>query len=333
MNKNYEILWQDNIPTTKEATREAIRKTPGSPKSYLAVLEPISVSQWYTAFLTQEGITVVHSDPGGNRKIAEEDFKRDKKDSETLAFLLASGCLKPSYQAPEQIWELREVVRYRAHLVKKRTDIKNRMHSWFHKEGVDTPASDIFSKAGKKWVAQKAESLHFGNYLLSALRIVDVFDQEIEDLEKILQRFDETYKEELKILTSIKGIGRLTAYILLSELGDYARFPTPNCLTSYVGLAPRSDSSADKEKFGSITKKGSPIIRHALVEAAQRVNPKWGDLYKFYKRVSYKKGSKVARVALARKVLCISWHCMRKRTRFHASAVGAHGGVKSEPRL
>ena len=66
-----------------------------------------------------------------------------------------------------------------------------------------------------------------------------------------------------------------------------------------------------------------------MVQAASRMTPKAGDLYKFYVRIKDKKGAKIARVALARKMLTIAWHIVKKKEPFQASFLGVSGSAKT----
>jgi len=100
----------------------------------------------------------------------------------------------------------------------------------------------------------------------------------------------------------------------MAQVGDFSRFKTPEQLGSFAGLVPSSYSSGGRERNGGITKRGSPDLRWVMIEATNTVNPKrWGTLYDFYARVKSERGPKVARVALARKLLTIAWTLVNKK--------------------
>ena len=114
-------------------------------------------------------------------------------------------------------------------------------------------------------------------------------------------------------LQQIPGIGPVLGLMIRAEVGDIRRFPTPGHLASYAGLVPRVDASAKRVRYGRITRRGSPWLRWALIEAAiqgpKRTDPtgRWG------RRLAIRKGALNARVALARR-LCEdvfrSWSAM-----------------------
>jgi transposase len=67
------------------------------------------------------------------------------------------------------------------------------------------------------------------------------------------------------------GLGKLTTVMLTSEICDWQRFNNRRAISSYTGLCPGERSSGSKRVPGSVTKRGNPRIRAALVECAWRM--------------------------------------------------------------
>lgn len=91
----------------------------------------------------------------------------------------------------------------------------------------------------------------------------DALDREIEQLATT-----EPYRASVERLKSLRGIGTLTAMILMTEIGDFRRFTTPRELMNFVGLTPGVHESAGKGHGLGITKTGNEHVRRVLVEAA-----------------------------------------------------------------
>jgi hypothetical protein len=121
-----------------------------------------------------------------------------------------------------------------------------------------------------------------------------------------------------KLLTTIDGVGALTAACLIAELGDPARFRSAGAIASYVGVAPRLRQSGKKRFSGSPTIPfGNARLRKALwmvVLNAVRCNP-W--LRQYYERLrAAGKRGKVAVIAAMRKLLAAVWSVATHRQPF-----------------
>lgn len=112
-------------------------------------------------------------------------------------------------------------------------------------------------------------------------------------------------------LTTIPGVGRRTAEILVAEIGtDMQRFPTAAHLASWTGMCPGNRESGGKRLSGR-TRKGSPWLRAALVEAAHAAARSKGSyLAAQYRRLAARRGAKKAAVAVGHSILVSVWHLL-----------------------
>jgi transposase len=112
------------------------------------------------------------------------------------------------------------------------------------------------------------------------------------------------------IALSIPGMGFISACTILAEIGDFRDFSSSNKLAAYCGLVPSVYQSAGKMINGHITKHGSPHVRWMIIEVAHAITRSKQDsrLKRFFSRIKARRGTKVALVALARKVLCLLYH-------------------------
>ena len=122
------------------------------------------------------------------------------------------------------------------------------------------------------------------------------------------------FEEFIALLDTITGIGRYTAEVLVAEIGvDLRRFPSAAHLCSWAGVAPGNNESAGKRKSGK-TRKGSPWLRAALVEAAHAAGrTPHTYLGAQYRRLVARKGKKRAAVAVAHSILTIVYHVLTDR--------------------
>jgi len=71
---------------------------------------------------------------------------------------------------------------------------------------------------------------------------------------------------------------------------------------SYMGLNPRESSSGGRQRLGAISKQGNSMVRYLLVEAAQAAARYDEELRRDHQRLKFRRGSAVAKVAIARKL-------------------------------
>jgi len=276
-----------------------------------------ATSNWYNFYeLIEDKVSSVDlAHPLKTRAIAEAKVKTDKVDSTILAHLLRTDLLPTSYIPPKEVRDTRELLRYRASLVRLRTQIKNKIHAILLKNGISHPFSDLFGKGGLKFLKElplrEAYKVPLEGYI-QALENLSFLIKEISKHIDTLANKD----DNVKLLMTIPGIGAYSAMLIMSEIGDIARFHSKKHLSSYAGLVPSTRSSANKIRHGHITTGGSKWLRWILIEAAQKAYLYKGPLYSFYQRIRYKKGYQKAVVALARKISIIIYYILKNKVTF-----------------
>ena len=110
------------------------------------------------------------------------------------------------------------------------------------------------------------------------------------------------------------GVADFTATALACRVGNVKRFPRSSSLANYWGLTPGCRNSGEKsQRLGNITKAGSSMARWLLAQVTINVLRKDARLREWFKRIKRKRGSKIARVAVMRKLATIIWHMLSKR--------------------
>jgi transposase len=104
------------------------------------------------------------------------------------------------------------------------------------------------------------------------------------------------------ILMQLAGVGPVTALAFVLIIGPVSRFANSKKVVSYLGLNPSEESSGGRQRLGAISKQGNPMMRYLLVEAAQTASRLDPELRRDYQRLKFRRGSGVAKVAIARKL-------------------------------
>ena len=304
---------------------ERIAATPAELRAFAETLGPddhvvleATVNTWQIAdILRAHAGRVVVSNPMKTRAIAEAKVKTDKVDAAVLAQLLAADFIPEVWGPDEATRALRRQVAHRASLVSQRTALRNRIHGVLHRNLLVAPGTDIFGKAGRRWLEVAPLPIDELDQVRSALRLIDAVDLEVEEVEKSLARHA-LQDEGVRRLMTIPGVGLTTAVALVAVIGDVKRFPRPNQLVGYLGLDPKVRQSGGRPAYtGHISRQGQAHARGLLVEAAWIVVRSPGPLHAFYERLRARKARTVALVAVARKLTVLAWHLLSKQTDYH----------------
>ena len=114
--------------------------------------------------------------------------------------------------------------------------------------------------------------------LEDAIRAIGSAEERIARLEDQMQALLESWpmKPVVAAMMALHGFARVSAMVLVSELGSAWRFAHPRQLMAYLGLVPTENTSDQKRRQGGITKTGNSHARWLLIEAAQhyRLSPK-----------------------------------------------------------
>jgi transposase len=256
------------------------------------------------------------------RAIAAARVKTDAIDARTLAHLLRSDLIPAAYVPDAQVREARELLRFRLDLVKQRTALKNRVHALLAKEGLDSPFTDLFGRHGREWLAGLGLPEARRRRIDAFLRVLDCLTAEIKSVEGCIRQQAKA-SPLAQLLCGIPGIAELSALTILAEIGEISRFPDPQHLVSYTGLAPSVRASGGKTRLGHITKQGPSALRWVLIEATHIAVRKPGWLREHYLHLRRGKSSSVAITACARKLLVAIYHVL---TRGEAFRTGGSSG-------
>lgn len=303
------LVTKQTVPVSPECIEQGIARLPVPAHTVHAAFEPVCGWRWVEAQLRASGMSVTVANPLKTRLIADSRQKCDSIDAQTLAELLRADFLPASYVAPDEVQQLRSVVRNRTYLVQMRTGIKNRLQGMVTAMGLHELVDTCTTVTARTMLGQNLELKSMSDLLLELHKMIKPIDKRLEALTK--------EHAVAKLLRTIPVVGAVTAAVIVAEVGDFARFTTPEQLASYAGLVPSQRSSGAKPKFGRITKIGSKYLRSACVESAMRIRANNApDLYAFYERVKKEHSPMKARVACARKLLTVMWYMVKNNTAF-----------------
>lgn len=292
---------------TNDAMSEHLKEQ--VPQDTMAVLEATWNWQFMYDLLSEHCEKVLLAHPQKVKMIAEATVKTDKIDAHTLAHLARTGYLPTAYAAPPEIRELRQIARHRSNLVADRTRHKNRIHAVLARRNINPAFSDLFGRKGRAFLTEMmTEKLSQTDQqvLRDNLAGIDLLDRLVEAVESIMAE-QTRHDAQVSLLRTLPGVGLITAVTIRAELGEVERFASADRAARWAGLTPKVHVSDETVQHGSISRQGSPYLREAMVGAALRAIRYSPRLRSFYQRIARRRGSGMARVALARKMLTIAY--------------------------
>lgn len=277
--------------------------------------------------------------------------KTDVMDAEWLAQVLQRGLVNPSFVPPREQRALRDLVRHRQSLVAEQTRISNRIEKVLEDaniklaavvtrlqgvsarailrellEGTATPEqlADLARGALRRKRDELARALDGAlqaqhrfllTHLLTHLDFLDeeraVAEAEINSVVADLS----AYQEAVERLDTIPGVNVQMAMLIVAEIGvDMSRFPSDKKLTAWAGLAPGNNETGGKQRPAR-ARQGNKHLKRALVQAAQAAaRSKESYLRAMYYRLKARRGPGRAAIAVARTILQIVYHILRRGT-------------------
>lgn len=321
-----------------------------------AVMESTG-SYWKPIFnILEESVEVILTNAHDVK--GRKGHKTDWKDSRWLAHLLRHGMIRPSFIPERGIRDLRDLTRRRKQLTHEATRVKNRISKVLEEANVKLGSvlTDIFGVTGrmillallegkltasemahlaKKKAKLKIPSLTASlenHRLTEAQRLLirqsfchlDFLASCISELEAEIRRrilAVPEYREASSLLQTIPGIREDGAACIIAESGvRMEQFPCAKHFSSWVGLCPGNNKSADIEKAGRTTK-GNVWLRTLMVECAWSASLKLGSYFRArYQRLIPRTGKKRAIVAVAHSLLTLIYEIVRTKTPYRKAA-------------
>jgi transposase len=288
-------------------------------------MEASGHARWFERLVAELNVELWVGDAAEIRRKRGRKQKTDRQDAQHILRLL----LKDDFP---QIWvpswenrDLRQLLWHRHRMVQARTRLMNQLQAVALNEGLRSKKR-LWREAGRQqleafrlapWASRRRQDL---------LELLDRLNPTIAELTQAIEREAEKCPEARRLQTH-PGVGALTALAFVLIIGKADRFQCGKQIASYLGLVPLEDSSGSRRRLGHITKQGNSLLRFLLVEAAQvtvRSDPGWRSKYH---HLMMRRGRKIAKVAMARRLAVRMYWMMRKGWNYEQSKkFGSHAG-------
>lgn len=313
-------LVEKRIKSERARFTEVLRKL--APPGSRALLEASTESAWLAPILRDLGYEVIVADPNfapmyGTASSKRRRIKTDRRDARALAEACRSRNYREAHESSDTARERRNLLTARDQLVAMRSKAIVTTRSLLRQHGIavrngmaETYASRVRAIAIPRSILASVTPL---------LAMIDLASAQIAELDETIRAIAEADPCVRRLMT-VHGVGPVTAVAFVAAIEDPKRFRTAHKVSAYLGLVPGEDSSGDGRRRTSITKTGSSHVRWLLVQAALSIMRTGASrapaLHGWAKQVAERRGSKVARVALARRISGVLFAMMRDGNTF-----------------
>jgi transposase len=330
------VLLKRQVSTQWEKVRayfQGLRGRAAQHGGFVVILEVCGFNDWLLAMLQEYGCReIVLMQPTKRSK-----KKTDRRDADELGELLWIN--RHRLLAAQRVYGIkrvrivsaadrhdRQLTALRLRVTQQRTRTINRAKHILRRHNLEQhqPTKGFQTQAAQKWLVSlqlpPLDRLAM-DHLLAQWKL---WDQQLERLDQqIAQRCEQSAAAQR--LGSITGHAGYSSLALASRIGPIENFSRPRSLANYWGLVPRCRNSGEAtERLGSITKEGSPIARYVLGQLVLHVLRRDRRMREWHRRIKLRRGSKIARVAVMRRLTTIIWYMLKYDEPYQAGGPPPH---------
>jgi transposase len=271
--------------------------------------------------LEAAGIKNVVADAASIEIAVGDRVKTDKRDSLKLATHLSEGRLKSIHVPSPEREDKRAITRVREAFVRERSRIACQIKALLHQHNLIGP--DSTRRVCAKWIEELRKKTLPSGIKFALTQYMDLWlhmDVKVKEIEKevSLQAKKDVTLE--KVYRSVPGVGPTASRVLANELEDTLHFKNERQMFSYTGLTPSEHSSGEHVRQGHITRKGKPLLRKILVQAAWKAIYLDVSLGELFDNLALRVGKKRAIIGIARRLIGRIRACFRTGELYHVKA-------------
>jgi transposase len=291
-------------------------------------MEASGHARWFERLLAELQFELWIGDAAEIQSKRVRKQKTDRQDAQLILRLMLKDDFPRIWVPSWENRDLRQLLWHRHRMVQMRTRIMNQLQALALNEGLRC-RKRLWREHGR----QQLESFRLAPWgsrrRRDLLELLDRLNPTIAELSQAIEQEAEKYPEAQRLMTH-PGVGPLTALAFVLIIGKAERFQCGKQIASYLGLVPLEKSSGNRRRLGHITKQGSSMVRFLLVEAAQvtvRSLPEWR---KKYAHLMMRRGRKIAKVAMARRLAVALYWMWRKGWNYEPSKSSVRTRASSE---
>jgi transposase len=311
------ILSEGEIPTSVESIHDFVKRFDLSPETCIG-LESGTQHRIVANALTEVGMHPIVVDASEvRRKARRRGQKTDRRDAFEICDNIRRGTYNNIVWVPDKrVEQLRRILSRRRHFVRLCTREVNATKFLLRRDGI--PYGKLFLCSETSWerLIARQDVAPIRDHIKMHAQLWRMSKESVAELENELFEAIKPFAEIMQLLMTIPGVGQITAATYIGVLGTPDRFEDSRKVVSYIGLAPSTYDSGEKERHGSISKQGSSHLRAVLCEAAQHARKSHHPLHPYFARIMVRNGYKKAVVAVALRLARIMYRMWKDEESF-----------------
>jgi len=322
------VVCEGRVPTTAEGFRLLRTKYGLEPGTSVALETGTSAFFAVRHLARLEFEPVVVNAHEVRKQASRPNQKSDRRDAIELCEGLRRGSYRSIIHVPDaNVQRLRQTLSRRRHFIRLMTRETNAVKHLLRSEGLGDLARSLKTEVAWDRLHKRLAFAPELQGLLSCHHEVwSCCRKQVEHLDGELEELAKFFPEAMRHLRTIPGVGTIVGLTLIAVLSDVERFPSAKHVASYAGLIPSTYQTGERNYQGRITKKGSGELRAMLCEAAHQAAKARSPLHPYFAKLCAKRGYKMAVVAIAHRLLRISWAMLRHGTEFQVERLGVEEG-------
>lgn len=312
LHDNGRVIKQAKVPNDPERILEFFHSVDGE---HRAVVESTSNWYWLSDLLREHGIDLVLAHAKYVKAISYAKVKTDKVDSTTLAQLLRMNLIPIAHQISPELRPLRDLMRARLNVVRKRISCINSIHRLCEKFNLSIDEHHLQTLSGYDELRALPLPTEYLFQLNCLIDQITLLRHQITELEKSLHPHL-VPNPDIQRLLRVPGIGKISAFTLYLEIDGIERFADDKHFFSYCRLVPGASNSNQKLKHKSGNKDGNKYLKLAFTEIAVHAIQFYPEIKRFYLAKARKAPRAVARTILAKEMARIVYHMLKEHTEF-----------------
>lgn len=321
-NESGELLLHRQVKTNRSSLTDFlgdIREQAEPEGGYMAIVEVCGFNNYLLNMLHEYGcdhVLLVQPEERKKRKTDRRDARGLRESLWMNRHRIREGRrpaqLRVVRPASDEEAMDRQLTALRVRCTRHRTGVLNKIHTILRKWNVqhDCPTQGIQTKKARAWLTTLPLPAMDRFEMDLLLQQWDLVNEQLQQInQKVQQR--QRSNERAILLASIPGMSAFNSLSVACRMGNIHDFPRGSSLANFWGLTPGSRNSGESAASLSITKAGSSHVRYVLGQVVLHVIRKDAWMRQWYQKIKRRRGSKIARVAVMRRLATIIWSMVK----------------------